>query len=173
VKSLQTIIEEHESAMAQLEKEKVEIDRGKTAETGKKAQEHAKAQEAWQAQLKEGQDRAEAFKAKIPELYDEIEAWVKDVPSTSFERKNDRLSATLTIGKVQIAFDPNPEKVHAGINISSVPWNKILSDPATFGLKDGAWYISKFNEDPVALNEASFNEQIESWLKSVQRGIVQ
>ncbi len=89
-------------------------------------------------------------------------AEIERAKAAESERKDDGVSATLTIRKVQILFEPSPEQVQAGINISAVPWGKTLSDPVTFGLKDGAWYISKFNANPVALGQARFNEQIES-----------
>ncbi len=173
MKPLNTILEEHRKAMAEIEKaraEKAQIakEQADAAET-----ERATVQAAWQAQAKKSQEEAAAFRVEAVKLYSQIETWVKDEEGLAFEKDTNQGTASLTVDKTRILFQPSsgsPKEVQVGVDLSTVPWSNIQSVVGHLALHNGIWYRRR--EGSVRLlDQSEFNELLVTALESVKKSM--
>jgi hypothetical protein len=170
VKSLKTIIEEHERAVAKIEEEKAEKARLARQEAEAEAQRKADAENDQREEEKRHRQRAVAAKAKQPGLFDQIASWVRDQSSLSFDRKEDGSGATLSIGQAKVVFTADNPDVSTGLSLSTVPWSSLYAGWEHLGFYDGGWFLERPN-GLEAFDQNAFNQLVEGWLKIYEQAL--
>lgn len=163
MKSLKTILKEHQEALAEIEKARADAEE----------KERVKAQSAWQAEAQKSQEEAAAFRAEVVKLYSQIETWLKDEKGLVFEKDPYRATARLTVDKVRLLFVPasgSPKEVQVGVDLSTLPWNNLQALFGFLALHDGVWYRRRENSIRP-LNQSEFNDLLVAGLETARKPI--
>ena len=172
MKSLGKIIEEHQQALASIERERAEKARLAEQQARAEADRRAKEESDRRTKMQAEKDRTEVANEKLSDFYSQIEVWVKNEASLSFERKPDGSGVTLSIDSARIDFRSGAPSVSAGLNISNVPWGNVDAAWEHISYCDGSWFLET-PDGLEAFDQSTFNRLVEGWLKIFQQAQAQ